>query len=98
MDKFIVTENKEKGFITVQCEENHYITNWDKQDIMKFTDAKIMYAPIGIDLSAYYCITDEEHNAYMEEQRKQIEEQRKQIEEQRKQMMQNNKAIFTQNA
>lgn len=74
MSKLIVKKNETKGFMTVQCEENHYITNWDKQDIMKFSDAKIMYAPIGIDLSAYYCITDEEHNAYMEEQLAKIKE------------------------
>ena len=69
MDKEIKTEvRKDKGFVKVWCENGHYITNWNKQNIEDYTDAKIMYCPIGFDISTYYCVSDEEHTRYLEEQ------------------------------
>ena len=69
MDKHIKTEErKDKGFVKVWCDEGHYITNWDKQDIKDYTDAKIMYCPLIYDISKYYCVTDEEHTRYLAEQ------------------------------
>ena len=58
---------EDKGFVKVECMEGHYITNWDKQNILDFSDAKVMYCPLNYDLDAYYCLTDEEHNKYTEE-------------------------------
>lgn len=67
MDKeIIITKYDDKGFIEVKCADGHYITNWDKKDIMEFTDAKIMYCPLNYDIekNKYYCLTDEEHKQY----------------------------------
>lgn len=74
-----IIENPEKGFVEIKCADGHYITNWDKKDILEYTDAKLMYAPIGFDLSTYYCVTDEEHNAYVAELDEKIEEKIKEI-------------------
>ena len=67
-ENFIVETNTENGFIKVECADGHYITNWNKEDIMDYTDAKVMYCPLGYDLEKFYCVTEEEHNALMEEQ------------------------------
>lgn len=64
----------EKGYIKVECADGHYITDWDKKDILEFTDSKIMYCPLNYNLDAYYCLTDEEHNAYVAEQIAKIKE------------------------
>ena len=37
-------------------------------NIEEYTDAKIMYCPIGFDISTYYCVSDEEHTKYLAEQ------------------------------
>ena len=69
MDKHIKTEErKNKRFVKIWCDEGHYITNWGKQDIKDYRDAKIMYCPIGFDISTYYCVSDEEHTQYLAEQ------------------------------
>lgn len=69
-----ITKYSDKGYIEVKCTEGHYITNWDKKDILEFTDSKIMYCPLNYNLDAYYCLTDEEHNAYVAEQIAKIKE------------------------
>ena len=57
-------EFKDKGYLKVWCSEGHYITDWNKENIMDFRFAKTMYCPLGYDLTAYYCITDEECENY----------------------------------
>jgi hypothetical protein len=76
--KLIYTEKP--NFVEITCTEGHYITNWDKNDIMEFADAKLMICPLGFDMTDYYCITEEEHNTYIEQQMqkaKEAEEQNK---------------------
>lgn len=68
MDKeIIITKYDDKGFIEVKCADGHYISNWDKEDIMNYTAAKLMYCPLDFDINAhnYYCVTEEQHNAYL---------------------------------
>lgn len=64
--KLIYTEKP--NFVEITCTEGHYITNWDKEDITEFADAKLMICPLGFDVSGYYCITEEEHNTYLNQQ------------------------------
>lgn len=73
IEHLIITE-KEK-YLVVTCSEGHYITNWDGKDIIKYTSAKAMYCPKTTDLSNYYCLTEEEHAANEEEQKKAIEKE-----------------------
>lgn len=70
MNTHIITEVfEDKGYMKVTCKEGHYITNWNKENVMEFTSAKVMYCPLNIDLSSYYCITETEYNELMEAQR-----------------------------
>lgn len=69
-----ITEYSDKGYFEVKCADGHYITNWDKNDILKFTDAKIMYCPLDYDISGYYCLTEEEHNEYIAQLEEKIKE------------------------
>lgn len=69
MNTHLIVEKFER-YTKVTCPEGHFITDWDKQDIFYFTDARIMFCPVGYDLSKYYCITEDEHNEYL----KQLEE------------------------
>lgn len=69
-----ITKYSDKGYIEVKCTEGHYITNWDKKDIMEFTDAIMMYCPLDYDISGYYCLTVEEHNTYNAELEAKIKE------------------------
>lgn len=78
--------NDEYKFLKVTCKEGHYITNWDKEDILEYHSAKIMYTPLNADLSKYYCVTEEENAQYNEdrekaEEQKRIEEEKKREEE-----------------
>lgn len=81
MNEHLIVEFNEKfNFKKVTCKEGHYITNWDKADIMEYTSAKIMYCPMDTDLEGYYCVTEEEHNDIMEEVKKralELENERK---------------------
>lgn len=63
----LIIEVMEK-FIKVTCSEGHFITNWDKVNILEYTCAKTMYTPLNADLSTYYCLTDEEHAEYEKKQ------------------------------
>lgn len=62
MNEHLLIEEKEL-FLRVTCTEGHYITNWDGENILKYASAKVMYCPKTIDLSKYYCLTEEEHEA-----------------------------------
>ena len=64
--KLIYTEKP--NFVEITCTEGHYITNWNKEDIMEFADAKLMICPLGFDMTDYYCITEEEHNTCLNQQ------------------------------
>lgn len=74
MNEHLVVENREK-FMVVTCSEGHYITNWDKEDIKLYTSAKTMYCPLNYDLSTYYCVTEEQHNEWMEKQKEALEKE-----------------------
>lgn len=74
MNEHLIIENREK-FMVVTCSEGHYITNWDKEDVRNYTSAKTMYCPLGYDISEYYCMTEEEHNRLMEQQREILEKE-----------------------
>ena len=74
MMDFIIEVNDKLNFKKVTCKEGHYITNWDRQNILDYTSAKIMFCPISTDLEPFYCITDEEHNLLMEELEKELRE------------------------
>lgn len=87
-EHLLVEKNEEYKFLKVTCSEGHYITNWDKEDILKYHSAKIMYTPLTADLSKYYCVTEEE-NAQYNEDREKAEEQ-KRIEEEKKREERNN--------
>lgn len=67
-ENFKIIVDEAKGFTKVECVDGHYITNWNKEDIMEYTDAKVMYCPLGYDLEKFYCVTEEEHNTYLAEQ------------------------------
>ena len=64
--------NEEKKYKKVWCKENHYITNWNKVNILDYTSFRIMYCPIQTDLSIFYCGTDEEHERLIKEQEEAI--------------------------
>ena len=72
MTEHLIVETREK-FLVVTCSEGHYITNWNKEDILKYTSAKVMYCPLNTDLNDYYCVTEEEHNELVEKQRDSVE-------------------------
>lgn len=72
MNEHLTIEVKEK-FLVVTCPEGHYITNWDKEDILAYSSAKTMYCPLSADLTGYYCVTEEEHNELVEKQREAAE-------------------------
>lgn len=77
MNEHLTVEiNETLKFKKVTCTEGHYITNWDKVDILDYTSARIMFCPLTTDLEPFYCVTEEEHLAYTEERRKAEEEQR----------------------
>lgn len=73
-EHLIVEVNDKLNFKKVTCKEGHYITDWDKVDILKYTSAKVMYCPMNVDLEQYYCVTEEAHNILMEKQYKAAEE------------------------
>ena len=72
--KLIVEVNEQYNFKKITCTEGHYITNWNKEDIKEYHATKLMYAPMTINLDEYYCLTEEEHNEYVELQKQAIKE------------------------
>lgn len=82
-EHLIVEINEKFNFKKVSCKEGHYITDWNKDDILDFTSSTVMYCPMSVDLSVYYCISEEEYNELMEKQMiamKEKEEERNKIE------------------
>lgn len=74
MTDFIIEVNETYNYKKVTCREGHYITNWDKADVMKYTYAKIMYCPLDTNLEEYYCVTEEEHAALVKEMEQRLVE------------------------
>lgn len=75
MNKHLIVEVNDKlNFKKVTCKEGHYITNWNKENVLDYTSAKTMYCPMNTDLDKFYCITEDEHNELMEQQIKAAEE------------------------
>jgi hypothetical protein len=82
MNEHLKIEINEKcNFKVVTCTEGHYITDWDKKDILTFTSAKKMYCPMNYNLDNFYCITQEEYNLLNEQKRVKEEEERTKKEE-----------------
>lgn len=73
-DKINVEYFEDKGFQKVWCSEGHYMSNWDKKDILEYTSAKVLYAPIGYDWSDYYCVSDEMNEQYTAQQEAKLKE------------------------
>ncbi|MEE1226343.1 MAG: hypothetical protein UHM08_04470 [Bacteroidales bacterium] len=73
-EHLIVEVNDKLNFKKVTCKEGHYITNWNKENVLDYTSAKTMYCPMNTDLEAFYCVSEEEHNEIMEKQIKAAEE------------------------
>ncbi len=74
MNEHLIVEINEKlNFKKVTCKEGHYITDWNKEDVIEYTSARTMYCPMSTDLTPFYCLTEEEHNKIMEDQRKALE-------------------------
>lgn len=79
-EHLIVETNEELNYLKVTCKENHYITNWDKKDILRYFSARVMYCPLNTDLSVYWCVTEEENLEYLKQQTIAAEELRKKSE------------------
>lgn len=79
-EHLIVEVNEEKGYKKVYCTEGHFLTDWDKEDILNFNSGRIMFCPINTDIDGYWCLTDEE-NAVLEKQKfdkiREIEEEKR---------------------
>lgn len=73
-EHLIVEVNDKLNFKKVTCKEGHYITNWNKENVLDYTSAKTMYCPMNTDLESFYCVSEEEHNEIMEKQIKAAEE------------------------
>lgn len=54
-------------YIKVTAEEGFYISSYKEDtDILSYSSCKIMFAPLGTDLSNLREITEEENDRYME--------------------------------
>lgn len=54
-------------YIKVTAEEEHYISSYKEgDDIITFSSSKLMFAPLGTDLTNLRDITEEENNRYNE--------------------------------
>lgn len=62
----------------IKCPEGCKITSWNEgDDIMVYSSFTIAYCPKDADLTVYHCISVEDDEKYMEEQRIKIEEMEK---------------------
>lgn len=62
-------------YIKVTAEEGFYISDYKEgDDILTFSSSKLMFAPLGTDLSNLREITEEENNRYNELQIEKIKE------------------------
>lgn len=58
---------EEKGYKKIWCNEGHYMTDWNRENIEEFTYSRVIYAPIKTNVDSLYCITDEECEKLNEE-------------------------------
>jgi hypothetical protein len=69
-------------YIKVTADEGFYISEYKEgDDILTFSSSKLMFAPLGTDLSNLREITEEENNRYSELQElklRELEDERKQ--------------------
>ena len=79
MSHLIIEYNEKYNFNKITCPEGHYITNWNKEDIKEYTASTIMYTPVTFNIDEYYCISEDEHNGYMNRQREILEKEEKNI-------------------
>lgn len=71
----IVEKNETYNFFKITCPEGHYLTTYKEgDDIMLYSDSKEVYTPLTADTSLWYCITNEQHAAYIEARDKANEE------------------------
>lgn len=78
-EQLIIEFNEKYNFNKVTCSEGHYITKWDKIDIKDYTASTVMYCPVTVDLSAYYCVPEDEHIEYMRLHREEMEKDREEM-------------------
>lgn len=69
-------------YIKVTAEEGFYISDYKEgDDILSYSSSKVMFAPLGTDLSNLRDITEEENKRYNELQElklRELEDERKQ--------------------
>lgn len=69
-------------YIKVTAEEGFYISDYkEDDDILSYSSSKVMFAPLGTDLSNLRDITEEENKRYSELQESKLRE----LEDERKQ-------------
>ena len=62
-------------YIKVTAEEGFYISEYKEgDDILTFSSSKLMFAPLGTDLSNLRDITEEENKHYLELQESKLRE------------------------
>lgn len=82
-EHLLIEQNEQHQFYKVTCTEGHIITMWDGENILDYSYGKTLYCPLTTDLGKIRCLTDEQHQEYLEQQRIAMEERRKEIEESR---------------
>ena len=75
-----VEKYPQNGYMKVWCKQGHYITNWNKENILDYNFSKEMYCKLNTNLDSFYCITDEEHKYYSELYDRAIKQREKDIE------------------
>ena len=73
--------NEKFNFNHITAEEGMVITDYtEDKNIIDYSSSKEMYAPVNVDLSVYFEISDEMDAEYKVAQEKAIEEEREKIE------------------
>lgn len=73
--------NEKFNFNHITAEEGMVITDYtEDKNIIDYSSSKEMYAPVNVDLSVYFEISDEMDAEYKAAQEKAIEEERENIE------------------
>lgn len=83
-EHLFIEQNEQHKFYKVTCTEGHIITMWDGENILDYSYGKSLYCPLTTDLSKIRCLSDEQHQEYLAQQRTAEEERRKEMEEMRK--------------
>jgi hypothetical protein len=76
-----INKNTDYNYYEVSCNEGHYITNWDGEDILAFSACSVLFASLDSDISTFYCITKEQYDELMAKQEEAIKEEEKRREE-----------------